>query len=264
MRHNPAVFFSSLAVAMLACGQAAAAPSVTPRKPTQSATLTSSTAESARGESLSPSNVTVTGAQGLELQGTHMPAANAEAPAVLLLHMYGSDRRSWQSYAEDLAAAGIASLAIDLRGHGDTGGEEDWELAQQDVAAAFDWLQANPGVDPSRVGILGASIGANLALVQASSYPVNVAAAALLSPGLDYFRVEIEGLAKEAQGVPLFLAASENDGYSAETVRILAEEAPGNNTLSVFDGASHGTDMFASHPELADTLTQFLLEAFGH
>jgi len=264
MRRRPAVPFFAVALSILACRQGLAMQDAPTQAPTLPATATSSITQPAGEESLLPSTVTLSGAQGLELQGTHMPAANAEAPAVLLLHMYGSDRRSWQSYAEDLAAAGIASLAIDLRGHGDTGGEEDWELAQQDVAAAFDWLQANPGVDPSRVGILGASIGANLALVQASSYPVNVAAAALLSPGLDYFRVEIEGLAKEAQGVPLFLAASENDGYSAETVRILAEEAPGNNTLSVFDGASHGTDMFASHPELADTLTQFLLEAFGH
>jgi dienelactone hydrolase len=164
---------------------------------------------------------------------------------------------------EDLAATGIASLTIDLRGHGDTGGSEDWELAQQDVAAAFEWLRTNPDVDPSRVGVVGASIGANLALVQAASHPDEVAAAALLSPGMDYFRVKIEGLAQAASGVPLFLAASEDDGYSAETVRILAGEAPGEPTPTVFDGASHGTDMFASHPELADQLIRFLLEAFS-
>lgn len=177
--------------------------------------------------------------------------------------MYGSDRRSWEPFAEVQAAAGITSLAIDLRGHGDTGGTEDWESATQDVAAAFEWLQSQPGVDPTRIAIIGASIGANLALVQTAAHPDDVAAAALLSPGLDYFRVKIDGLAQKAQGVPLFLAASEKDGYSVETVRVLSEEAPGNVEVSIFDGASHGTDMFDPHPQLAGELTRFLLEAFG-
>jgi len=177
--------------------------------------------------------------------------------------MYGSDRRSWEPFAEALAAAGITSLAIDLRGHGDTGGTEDWELATQDVAAAFEWLQSQPGVDPTRVAIMGASIGANLALVQTAAHPDDVAAAALLSPGLDYFRVKIDGLAEKAQGVPLFLAASEQDGYAAETARILADQAPGNYTLSMFAGSSHGTEMLASHPALADKVGRFLLEAFS-
>jgi pimeloyl-ACP methyl ester carboxylesterase len=252
-----------MAVAILACGQASAAPSAMPQEPSRAAASATATVESTRGETSSPLNVTVTGAQGLDLIGTYTPAGEAAAPAVLLLHMYGTDRRSWQPLVEGLAAAGIASLAIDLRGHGDTGGSEDWELAQQDVAAAFEWLRTNPDVDPSRVGVVGASIGANLALVQAASHPDDVAAAALLSPGMDYFRVKIEGLAQAASGVPLFLAASEDDRYSAETVRSLAGEAPGEHTPTVFDGASHGTDMFASHPELADQLIRFLLEAFS-
>jgi len=177
--------------------------------------------------------------------------------------MYGTDRRSWEPFSAELTGAGIASLAIDLRGHGETGGAEEWQLAQQDVAAAFEWLRRAPGVDPTRVGIVGASIGANLALVQAASYPSEVAAAALLSPGMDYFRVKIDGLAQEARGVPLFLAASEGDGYSAETVSILAEEAAANHELSVFAGASHGTEMLAEHPQLAGKLISFLLDAFA-
>jgi len=257
-----AVSLSAVAVAILACGEALPAPSAMPPEPSRDATPATPTVESAPSESMSPSNVTVSGAQGLGLKGTYTPAAPA-APAVLLLHMYGTDRRSWSPFTEVLAAAGLASLAIDLRGHGDTGGSEDWDLAQGDVEAAFEWLRTNPGVDPSRVAIVGASIGANLALVQTASHPGDVAAAALLSPGMDYFRVKIAGLAQETNGVPLFLAAAENDGYSAETVRILAGEAPGDPTLTVFDGAAHGTDMFASHPELADQLIQFLLDAFS-
>ena len=231
--------------------------------PTLPATATSSITQPAGEESLLPSTVTLSGAQGLELKGTFTPAGDATVPAMLLLHMYGIDRRSWEPFAEDLAAAGIASLAIDLRGHGDTGGAEDWELAQEDVAAAFSWLRARPGVDPSRVGLVGASIGANLGLVQAAAHPDEVAAAALLSPGLDYFRVRIDGLVGPAAGVPLFLVATEDDGYSAETVRSLATQSPGDPLLVVNDGSAHGTDMFSGRPELAGQLIRFLQQAFG-
>ncbi len=231
--------------------------------PAESVAPTSSSAGTTSPSRIPPFAVSIAGAEGLELKGTYTPGREERGPAVLLLHMYGSDRQSWEPFAAELAAAGITSLAIDLRGHGATGGAEDWGLASQDVANAFAWLQSQPAADPSRVGIVGASIGANLALVHAAAHPDDVAAAALLSPGLDYFRVKIGGLAEKAQGVPLFLAASEQDGYSAETVRVLSEEAPGENEVAIFDGASHGTDLLAQHPQLAGKLIQFLLEALG-
>jgi pimeloyl-ACP methyl ester carboxylesterase len=163
----------------------------------------------------------------------------------------------------EIAQSGISSLAIDLRGHGATGGAEDWLLAQQDTADGIAWLKGVAGLDPDRVGVAGASIGANLALVQAAEHPGSVAAVALLSPGLDYFRVEIDGLAEEIGGVPLFLAASNDDGYSAETVRTIADQASGEPTLKVFEGVAHGTDMFTANPELAESLSEFLRGALS-
>ncbi len=208
----------------------------------------------------SVSEVTLPGADGLTLHGTFTPGSGPDGPAVLLLHMYGSDRLSWQALAEAMAQVGLASLAIDLRGHGQTGGAENWTLARADVEAAFIWLQGQPGIDPSRVGVAGASIGANLALVQAAKHPDQVGAAAMLSPGLDYFRVKIDGLTAQASEVPLFLAAAEADGYSAETVGLLASQSPANTTLVVFDGSAHGTDMFTSHPGLIENLVGFFEE----
>jgi len=207
------------------------------------------------------SAVEVAGAQSLVLQGVFTPAVDPSGGAVLLLHMYGGSKSDWESLADELARAGLASLAIDLRGHGQTGGAEDWSLAVEDVAAAFEWLRARPGVDPGRVAVVGASIGANLSMVQSATRPEDVAAAALLSPGFDYFRVRIEGLT--APGVPLFLAAAEGDGYSADTVRALAAQAGDAATLIVFDGAAHGTDMFAAHPGLAGRLVGFLVDSLS-
>jgi alpha-beta hydrolase superfamily lysophospholipase len=205
-----------------------------------------------------PTEVEIPTADGLVLRGTFVPGQDPDGSAVLLLHMYGSDHSSWRPFALALASSGVSSLAIDLRGHGATGGAEDWTLAQQDTAAAIAWLRSVDGLDPERIGIAGASIGANLALVQAADDPGSVAAAAALSPGLDYFRVAIDGRAEELGDLPLFLAASEQDGYSAETVRTIAAQAPVEPTAAIFDGSAHGTDMFAASPELAEMLVEFL------
>jgi pimeloyl-ACP methyl ester carboxylesterase len=171
--------------------------------------------------------------------------------------MYGGRRHDWDAVAASLQQAGVASLAIDLRGQGDTGGAEDWTLAVDDVAAAQDWLAARPEVDPQRRGTVGASIGANLALVHATRHP-EVRAIALLSPGLDYFRVSIEGLMDLYGDRSILLVASEKDGYSAETVRTLAEGAEGQAELVVYPGGAHGTEMFFTQSSLLDILVEFV------
>jgi acetyl esterase/lipase len=151
----------------------------------------------------------------------------------------------------------MATLAIDLRGQGDTGGAEDWPLAVQDAAAAHAWMAAQPGIDPDRRAAVGASIGANLALVHAVREP-EVRTVALLSPGLDYFRVAIEGLMPLYGERPVFLVASEKDGYSADTVHTLADEALGQAELHVYAGGARGTQIFFTQSELLDELVRFL------
>lgn len=254
-------------LALTACGAAVPAPvehpsadDSVPPTPPAAATPTMASTQTERSALEATTDLSLAGVEGLTLQATFTPGTTPNGSAVLLLHMYGSDRSSWRGLAEAMAQAGVASLAIDLRGHGQTGGAEDWNLAPHDVEAAFDWLRTQPGIDPSRVGIAGASIGANLALVQSAEDADVVGAAALLSPGLDTFRVKIDGLAAQAAGVPLYLVAAEADGYSAQTVRSLAGESPSDSTLVVFDGSAHGTDMFSSNPELSGMLVDFFFE----
>jgi len=204
-----------------------------------------------------PEDVLLPGAEGLALHGTWRSAGGGAGPAVLLLPMYRGRRQDWDSIAEALQEAGFASLALDLRGQGDTRGTEDWTLALEDVAAAQTWLAARPEVDPQRRGTVGASIGANLALADAARHP-DVRAVALLSPGLDYFRVTIEGLMDLYGDRSILLVASEKDGYSAETVLTLADEAEGQAELVVYPGGAHGTEMFFTQSSLLDILIDFL------
>jgi pimeloyl-ACP methyl ester carboxylesterase len=68
--------------------------------------------------------VPVTTADGVELDGTYFPspAAGRNAPCVMMVHKYGTDRSKvdWIGLAVKLQEAGLAVLTFDLRGHGNS------------------------------------------------------------------------------------------------------------------------------------------------
>src|SRR5437762_13684059 len=59
---------------------------------------------------------------GTVLKGTYFPAAKP-GPAVLLYHQSNRTRKEWDMVARQLAAAGINTLTVDVRGHGESGGQ---------------------------------------------------------------------------------------------------------------------------------------------
>jgi pimeloyl-ACP methyl ester carboxylesterase len=91
---------------------------------------------------------------------------------VLLLHGYLQDKRFVTPWAIRLAQEGFRCLVLDLRGHGESTGRHisfgAFEAA--DVSAVLDDL-ARRGWDVSRVGLLGISYGASVALLTAGRDP---------------------------------------------------------------------------------------------
>ena len=72
---------------------------------------------------------------GLYLVGTYYSPVDIPPPwpGVILLHMLFGDRTSWDDYARQLASTGYAVFALDMRGHGETGGLVNWEFAENDI-----------------------------------------------------------------------------------------------------------------------------------
>ena len=88
----------------------------------------------------------------------------------MLLHGGTGSRENIRPYAGMLADEGFGVLAIDLRGHGESGGEGngfDWE-GTRDVAAAVAYLQEQ---NISLIGGLGTSLGGEVLLGAASAQP---------------------------------------------------------------------------------------------
>lgn len=101
-----------------------------------------------------------------------LPESVARPPAVLLLHGFPGSRDEleipaakegiFRRAARIWAERGIASLRIDFRGNGDSGGDfADMTLDGQvkDALAALDWLAASLDVDGTRLALVGWSMG---------------------------------------------------------------------------------------------------------
>jgi pimeloyl-ACP methyl ester carboxylesterase len=180
-------------------------------------------------------------------------------PAVILFHMLGSNRVAWEPLLPTLVEDyGFHVLNVDMRGHGETGGDRDWPLAEEDVQTWLDWLREQDGVDPDAVSLLGASIGSNIAL-RGWANDENVATAIALSPGLDYQGVTTDDAVEGASDRPVMLVASRMDLGSARAVNALYELTEGYAAVRMYDGALHGTNLF----RLEEGRTERLFAAIG-
>ena len=109
--------------------------------------------------------VTFSGYDGARLAGWYIPAQPGAA-AVILLHGYAGTRLSNAAYIKMLAGQGFAILSYDQRASGESAGESltwGW-LDARDLAGAVDYLLTRPEIDPQRIGVLGCSTGAEIAI----------------------------------------------------------------------------------------------------
>jgi pimeloyl-ACP methyl ester carboxylesterase len=110
--------------------------------------------------------------------------------------MMPATKESWIPLAEQLFAKGLNVLAIDFRGHGESGGGDYKSFANQEHQKYI--LDAESGLGFLRehypdceVVLAGASIGANIAL-QAMVNDNSLHQSVALSAGLDYYGVKAE------------------------------------------------------------------------
>ena len=110
------------------------------------------------------------------------------APALVIGHGFTVARSSLMEEGRLFAEAGYVTLAIDYRHFGGSGGEPRgrlWPLNEtEDFKSAIDWLEAQPGVDPERIGIWGTSFGGGV-VTHVAAYDIRVKATVAQAPILD-------------------------------------------------------------------------------
>lgn len=103
-----------------------------------------------------------------------LPDSERPAPALIVCHGAGDWKENYFELCDYLAKRGMGSLAIDLHGHGQSGGERfcvDMREWVADVRAAVDFLANHPRVDAERIAAFGLSSGGTAILEAALVEP---------------------------------------------------------------------------------------------
>src|SRR3954447_10595364 len=100
---------------------------------------------------------------GDELAGTlFVPETGKRSSVLIICHGAGEFKENYFELCELLAGRGVATLAIDMHGHGQSEGERYYVNMRQwvaDIQAAIDFLLTHPKVDGKRIGAFGLSSG---------------------------------------------------------------------------------------------------------
>ena len=207
------------------------------------------------GESRAAQRVTFRTDDGVILTATWYEPPG-RGPAVILVHMLHRSRRDFDALASRLASEGIGALALDLRGHGDSQGSIGTDFAPMvaDVKAARRFLIGRSDVS-GKIGLLGASLGANLVALAAADDP-GVASLALLSPSLDYRGLRIETAMRKFGSRPVLMVVSDDDPYASRSAHDLEKGTRGREILSL-TGAGHGSTMLEREASLMGSLVDW-------
>ncbi|MFC1943597.1 alpha/beta hydrolase [Chloroflexota bacterium] len=107
----------------------------------------------------------------ISLEGElHLPQGRGPFPSVVVCHphpLYGGNMLNniVVAICQALSQYSIAAFRFNFRGVGRSGGEFGGGIAEQeDVKAALDFLLSTPDIDTERIGLVGYSFGASVAL----------------------------------------------------------------------------------------------------
>lgn len=189
-----------------------------------------------------------------------IPKADDPSPVVLLLNKANGNREVYKEMARQLADRGIASLRLDLRGHGESinvdtfvPGEVPrspliWD-AEADVMAAVEYLKNHPKLDASRIGIVGASYSGE-EMAEAGRLTSYVQLYVELSPG-SFSDESIAGI--DESGVPWLFVVCNNEKYLKEISALVQAKSKTVEFLAL-PGTEHATRLLEEYEDLAERI----------
>ncbi len=230
----------------------------------------------------SPRVVDLKTPDGTVLKGTYF-AATKPGPGLLLFHQSNRTRTSWDDVAKQLAAAGINTLTVDVRGRA----RKEWWPA--DLDTAFQFLVSQPGVSRDVIGIGGAgALGVDNSVEAARRHSAEVKSLVLMSG--ETIRPQLQFLHQASQ-LPELFVVSDDDEYppTQQAMQLLYVTASSPSKKLIHYSAvqdapwkwyepfdigkvpatgGHGTDLFKPHPELSGIIVNWfvttLIKTPGH
>lgn len=209
--------------------------------------------------------LTLTTEDGFELHGWLEKPKNATKPApiVLLAHQFGADHTSWELLTKHLHEKGMATLSVDLRGHGKStlqkGVENRVKTAQStsEVRAAFDasapkvgfskipqdltaWLEIleeDKSLDMQQLYLIGSSLGGASLIPVLNDYD----AKALITLSAGRSSSSESEMALSSSMTKSYFVATKNDPLGANVNALEYGKKAIAGTTLILSGDGHGT-----------------------
>lgn len=178
----------------------------------------------------------------LTLEGLcYLPDSDGVFPAAVLCHphpLYGGsmDNNVILAVSSALVERSKIAFAFNFRGVGSSQGRYGDGIAElEDAKAAISWLVSQPAVDGKRLGLLGYSFGAAVALPVAC-YDERVKAVALISlpPGRSHLS-QLKGCTKPK----LMVCGTDDFVVSLDQAKLMNQEAAEPKQFELISGADH-------------------------
>ncbi|MET8151441.1 alpha/beta hydrolase [Actinoplanes sp. NPDC049668] len=200
---------------------------------------------------------------GVPLEEVHPPAsASAPHPGVVVAHGFSGSAKLMAPFGDTLAARGYVVVLLDFTGHGanpqplpdDAAGSSGSTSAlQRDLDVAVAHLRSLPDVDPSRIALVGHSMGAGAVTRYAAAHPEVTATVAISLP--DSSVASAESPAR----LLTMVGALEFPAFHSAAAGVAAQR--GDRAVHVVRGTEHITVLYA--PETHRETVAWLDRAFG-
>lgn len=207
---------------------------------------------------------------------TYKKTQLAAIPLVVLIHQGGSSRKEWMDLPliKKLVNEGYGVLAYDIRMHGKS--QKDGKFgdlynnskrAPLDLDAAINYMFKKENINFKRVGIVGASIGSNIAAAFASKkYSIEddnyrVKSVVVISAKTSAAQ-NLSGQTKPIIPTNAFYIASkdEQNGKRAFWAKELFDKTKGKRKVLIPSGKKHGSYILREHPNLQGEIVKWFKE----
>lgn len=179
----------------------------------------------------------------------HVPQRLERAPVVVLCHPQPVTSTMHDpltaTLARRLADAGMVALRFNFRGVGRSQGQQtDGRMEPLDLAGAIDAGLAQPGINPTKVCVVGHAFGANIALMYA---PFDPRIRTVVAVSLLLYRAA-GGFPKAFERPKLFVTGELDEVCPPDKLETFVEELKGPRGMKVITGARH---LMRGHEETA-------------